>query len=63
VTPDKAIDLVRKIVALVLDVVPAPVAKQIIDDEAVKRANRVADLAEDAAVISKFGLEKPELDE
>lgn len=58
-TPDKAIDLARKLIALALDIVPAEAAKQLIDDEAVRRANAIADLAETA----KFGLERPELDE
>jgi hypothetical protein len=54
-TPDKAIDLARSLIALALDIVPAEAAKQLIDDEAVKRANRIANAAEDAAVIAKFG--------
>ncbi len=58
-TPDKAIDLARKLIGLALDIVPADAAKQLVDDEAVRRANAVANLAEDL----KFGLEKPELDE
>lgn len=62
-TPDKAIDLARSLIALALDIVPAEAAKQLIDDEAVRRANRIANAAEDAAVVAKYGLEKPELDE
>lgn len=58
-TPDKAVDLAAKMAALILDLVPAPVARQLIDDAAVRRANAIADVAEDA----KFGIEKPELDE
>lgn len=55
-TPDKAIDLARKLIGLALDIVPADAAKQLIDDEAVKRSNAIADLAEDAVVAAqKFG--------
>lgn len=58
-TPDKAVDLATKMAAMLLDLVPAPVARQLIDDAAVRRANAIANAAEDL----KFGLEKPELDE
>ncbi len=58
-TPNQGLDMAAKLAALILDLVPAPVAHQLLDSAAVRRANAIADLAEDA----KFGLEKPELDE
>lgn len=55
-TPSQAIDLARKLIALALDIVPADAAKQLIDDEAVRRANAIADTAEDAVIAAqKFG--------
>ena len=55
-TPSQAIDLARKLIGLALDIVPADVAKQVIDDESVRRANAIADAAEDAVVLAqKFG--------
>lgn len=58
-SPDTALKAAEKLAAIILDLVPAPMARQLIDDAAVRRANAIADLAEDV----KFGLEKPELDE
>lgn len=55
-TPDQGLDMAAKLAALLLDLVPAPVAQQLINDAAVRRANAVADLAEDAVVAAqKFG--------
>lgn len=48
VTPIEVIDTARRLVDLVLDIVPEEVAKQLLTDAAVKRANRIADLAEAA---------------
>lgn len=45
------IDVVRKLIGLILDLVPHDVAKQLLTDEAVRRANAIADTAEAA----KFG--------
>jgi hypothetical protein len=45
------IDIARKLIALVLDIVPKEVAEQLLTDEAVKRQSRIADLAE----FQKFG--------
>ena len=50
-TPAKLLDLARSLLGLVLDLVPPPVARQMLDEEAVRRANAVADAAETA----KFG--------
>jgi hypothetical protein len=56
VTPDKLIDIARALIKLALDIVPADAAKQLIDDEAVRRSNAIADAAEDAVVAAqKFG--------
>lgn len=46
-----AVDVARVLAEAMLKLVPAPVASQLISDEAVKRANAIADLAEDV----KFG--------
>ncbi len=40
------IDIARKLIALVLDIVPKEVADQLLTDEAVKRQNAIADGAE-----------------
>lgn len=50
-SPLDVIDVVRKLVSLILDLVPVDVAKQALDDAAVRRANAIADAAEAA----KFG--------
>lgn len=50
-TPESVIDLARKLLALVLDLVPHEVANQLLTDEAVRRQNAIADAAEAA----KFG--------
>ncbi len=50
-TPSQVLDLVRSLLDLILGLVPAPVARQLLDDAAVKRANAIADAAEAA----KFG--------
>ncbi len=49
--PLDAIDTVRRLVDLALDLVPHDVAKQLLDDSAVRRANAIADAAE----VAKFG--------
>ena len=55
-TPDKAVDLARALIKLALDIVPADVARQVISDEEVRRANAIADTAEDAVIAAgKFG--------
>lgn len=48
--PDK-VDLARGLVSHAAELVPVEVLRQFLDDEAVRRANAVADTAEDA----KFG--------
>jgi hypothetical protein len=40
------LDVVRKLVSLILDLVPHEVASQLLSDEAIRRANAIADLAE-----------------
>lgn len=45
------LDIARVLIRLVLDLLPHDQAKQVLDEEAVKRANVVADAAEDV----KFG--------
>lgn len=50
-TPIQVIDLVRQLLSIILAHVPVDVARQLLDDEAVKRANIIADGAERA----KFG--------
>lgn len=55
-SPDTAFKIAEKLAALILDLVPAPMARQLIDDAAVRRANAIADVAEDAVVAAgKFG--------
>lgn len=46
-----AIDVVRKLVSAILDLVPEEQAAQMLTEEAVKRQNAVADAAE----LAKFG--------
>ena len=50
-----ALEAARLAADVLLALVPAPVAQQLINDAEVKRANAIANLAEDA----KFGPEKP----
>lgn len=50
-TPAAVIDLVRKLVGLILDLVPKDVAQQLLTEEAIRRQNAIADAAEYA----KFG--------
>jgi hypothetical protein len=57
-TPLAVIDLVRKLLSLVLDLVSPGVAQQLLTDEAVRRQNAIANAAEYA----KFGPQKPETD-
>lgn len=45
-TPIEAIELARKLVGLVLDIIPRTVAEQLLTEEAIKRQNTIADLAE-----------------
>lgn len=45
------IDIARKLIGLLLDLVPHTVAQQLLTDEAVRRANATADAAE----VIKFG--------
>lgn len=47
------IDIVRKLLGLILDLVPHTVASQLLTDEAVRRQNAIADAVEAA----KFGAE------
>lgn len=55
-TPLEAIDIARKLIGLAMDLIPADEARKVIDEEAVRRANAVADLAEDAVIAAqKFG--------
>jgi hypothetical protein len=49
--PLDVISIVRRILDVILDLVPVDVARQILDDAAVRRANAIADAAEAA----KFG--------
>jgi hypothetical protein len=51
-SPLDVIDLVRKLISLVLDLVPKDVATQLLTEEAVRRQNAIANAAE--AV--KFGV-------
>lgn len=46
-----AIDVVRKLLGLILDLVPHEIAKELLSQEAIRRSNAVADLAE----AEKFG--------
>lgn len=52
-SPDTLLNIARTLADLLLLLVPAPVAAQLITDAEVKRANAIADLAEDV----KFGPE------
>lgn len=54
-TPAALLDIARALLDLVLQLVPAPVARQMLDEAAIRRANAIADAAE--AV--KFGLSEP----
>lgn len=56
-SPSTVIDIARKLIGLVLDIVPKEVADQLLTDEAVRRQNALADGAE----FAKFG--DPEHDE
>lgn len=40
------IDVARKIIGILLDLVPHTVAQQLLTDEAIRRANTTADMAE-----------------
>ncbi len=50
-TPIDILNFVRKLLGLVLDVVPVEVASQLLTEEAVRRSNAIADAAE----LAKFG--------
>lgn len=50
-SPETVLTIVRGLVDLILLLVPAPVAHQIVDDAAIRRAHAIADAAE----ASKFG--------
>ncbi len=50
-TPAQGIDAARKVVDLLLDLVPKEVAEQLLTDAAVRRQNAIADAAE----VAKFG--------
>lgn len=50
-TPLAVVDLVRKLVGLILDLVPKDVAQQLLTEEAIRRQNAIADGAE----LVKFG--------
>lgn len=41
-----ALDIVRKLVSLILDLVPKEVAQHVLTEEAVRRQNAIADAAE-----------------
>lgn len=47
-TPANIIDAVRALVDVILSLVPHEVAKQMLDDAAVRRQNAIADAAEEA---------------
>lgn len=49
--PADYIETARKLVDVILDLVPEPVARQMLTDAAVRRGNAIADFAE----IEKFG--------
>jgi hypothetical protein len=51
VTPLVILDVVRKLLDMILDLVPHEMARGMLDDAAVRRAHRIGDLAEEA----KFG--------
>ncbi len=50
-TPVAVLTFVAKLLDAILDMVPADVARQALDEAAIRRASRIADLAED----EKFG--------
>lgn len=50
-TPLVLLDLARKLLGLVLDIVPKETAMQLLTEEAIRRQNAIADAAEAA----KFG--------
>lgn len=45
-TPAAVLDLVRKLLSVILDLVPKDVASQLLTEEAIKRQNAIADAAE-----------------
>lgn len=45
-SPSKVMSWARILVDLLLDLVPPPVARQLLDEAAIRRANAVADAAE-----------------
>ncbi len=45
-SPSDIIDIARKLIGLILDIVPKEVAEQLLTDEAVRRQNAIADGAE-----------------
>jgi hypothetical protein len=53
-----ALEVARGLVDLLLKLVPAPVARQMLDDAAVRRSNAIADLAE-AAKFGRLGDSEP----
>jgi hypothetical protein len=55
VNPLDVFNTVRKLLDLILDLVPVDVARQALDDAAVRRANTIADAAE----LAKFGPRDP----
>ena len=57
-TEEAVLEAARFAVDTLLDLVPVDVARQLLDEQAVKRANVVADAAE----IAKFGTDKAETD-
>lgn len=50
-TPGQALDFARGVLSLLLDVLPVTMLQQLLDEEAIKRQNAIADTAEKA----KFG--------
>lgn len=50
-TPLQALDFARGVLSLLLDVLPVSMLRQLLDEEAVRRQNAIADAAEKA----KFG--------
>jgi len=57
-TEEAVLEAARFAVDTLLDLVPLETAKQLLDEQAVERANVVADAAE----IAKFGTDKAETD-
>lgn len=45
-TPVQALDLARGIISLLLDVLPVTMLRQLLDEEAIRRQNAIADAAE-----------------